>query len=259
MKNIVLYTICDDVFIDACMVMLYSFITNNEWFNGDIIVIYDDLSYKNCMRLKILYNNLILKKVNTALFSVLLEQTEGITHKNLLKCYYKYEIFWMPQYEITIWADSDMVFKDSIESLVSSGAYDFCWCEDKNNIGEGVYFNTGFFVFKNIEEVKNNIFFNDIMNFTYNLKHQIFTNKNTFNGLYADQDVLNEKIGQYFKKIKVISLWEYNCPQQCKEWDILENAKIIHYCGDGKPFSKNINEKYKSHYFWYKNYYLLNR
>ena len=136
--------------------------------------------------------------------------------------------------------------------------FDFCWCEDKAFVGKGTYFNTGFFIFKNNDKVRDNTFFNDIYDFTVNIKERKFESKPTFNGLYADQDVLNEKVKPYFHNIKIAPMLEYNLPQQVDKWEIINNAKVIHYCGGDKPFSEKINKRYISHLLWYYYFYQLN-
>ena len=60
MKNFCLYTAVNDTFIDGALVMLYSFLKNNSWFDGDIIVGYGkeegcQLSYENREKIANLY------------------------------------------------------------------------------------------------------------------------------------------------------------------------------------------------------------
>lgn len=254
-----LYTMCDDKYVEPTSVMIYSFLDNNDWFNGDIIVLYDVLSHKNKVKLKTLYDNIIFKQVNNETYKNIMENVKGVTATSLLKCYYKYELFKDQNYDTVMWVDGDMVFNGSIEDLIKKEDTDFCWCEDKSSLGKKEYFNTGFFFFKNIDSVRNGDFYKDIFSFTENIKSVEFTNNNTYKGLFADQDVFNEKVPKYFNNIKIAPALIYNFPQQVDSLDLFNISKIVHYCGANKPFSEKINKKYISHSLWYYYYYQLNR
>lgn len=184
---------------------------------------------------------------------------KGVTATNLLKCYYKYELFKNQNYDTVIWVDGDIIFNESVEELFADETVDFCWCEDKMALGENNYFNTGFFFFRNNDNVKNNVFYNSLFDFTKDIKNVTFKNEKTYSGLFADQDVLNELVPLYFNKIKEVPALIYNFPQQVNNIDLVHKSKIIHYCGGSKPFSAKINKKYVSHYLWYYYYYQLNR
>jgi lipopolysaccharide biosynthesis glycosyltransferase len=252
-----LYTICDNKFIDAGLIMLYSFLVNNQWFNGNIIVLHTDLDYWNRSRLMALNEKIVLKEINTKEYEPLMEAARGITSPTLMKSFYKYELFRDAEHDIIIWADADMIFNASIEDVVTYDA-DFSWCEDKLYIGKKSYFNTGFFIFKNIECVKNGTFYNELLNFTLNLKSQTFSQKVTYKGFFADQDILNEMVHSFFANIKVLPTLEYNFPQQMDDWNLINKAKIIHYLGGDKPFLKDKETNHLAHYLWYFYYYQLN-
>ena len=254
-----IYTLCDDNFVEPTSVMLYSFLTNNKWFNGDIVILYDSLSYKNKLKLKTLYDNIIFKEIVDDDYEEIMTSVKGVTATNLLKCYYKYELFKNQNYDTVIWVDGDIIFNESVEELFADETVDFCWCEDKMALGENNYFNTGFFFFRNNDNVKNNIFYNSLFDFTKDIKNVTFKNEKTYSGLFADQDVLNELVPLYFNKIKEAPALIYNFPQQVNNIDLVHQSKIIHYCGGSKPFSAKINKKYVSHYLWYYYYYQLNR
>lgn len=223
------------------------------------MILYDALSNKNKLKLKTLYNNIILKPIVNGDYEEIMKNVNGVTVSSLLKCYYKYELFKNQNYDTVIWVDSDIIFNESIEELFADETVDFCWCEDKVSLGKNIYFNTGFFFFRNNDNIKNNIFYNGLFDFTKNIKNVTFKNEKTYRGLYADQDVLNELAPLYFNKIKVAPALIYNFPQQVNNIDLVHQSKIIHYCGGDKPFSEKINKKYVSHYLWYYYYYQLNR
>ena len=46
-KKIAFCTISDNSYYEPCSVMIYSFLKNNNWYDGDIIVFYDDLTEEN--------------------------------------------------------------------------------------------------------------------------------------------------------------------------------------------------------------------
>lgn len=252
-----LYTICDDNFIDAGLVMLYSFLVNNHWFDGDIIVLYTELDFWNRARLKALNDCIILKELDTKKYEPIMEATQGITSPSLVKSFYKYELFRDKEHDTIIWADADMIFNASIEDAVMSDS-EFSWCEDKMYMGQNSYFNAGFFIFKSIDCIKDESFYRELFDFTLKLKEQVFTREVTYNGVYADQDILNEKVYSFFNNIRTLPTLEYNFPQQINNWGLIDDAKIVHYLGGDKPFSKTREKKYLSHYLWYYYYYQLN-
>lgn len=254
-----IYTLCDDNFTVPTSVMIYSFLTNNKWFNGDIVVLYDILSYKNKNKLKMLYDNIIFKQINHNDYKDIIENVKGVSENGYLKCYYKYEIFKNQSYDVVIWIDGDIVFNASVEELFNDETVDFCWCEDKISLGQPIYFNAGFFFFRNNDNVKNNVFYNEAVNFSKNIKNVTFKNEKSFKGLLAEQDVLNELVPLYFNNIKEERALTYNFPQQIRNIELVNQAKVIHYCGGDKPFSEKIKNNYISHCVWYFYYYQLNR
>ena len=250
-KKYVVYTICDDKYIEPCTTMLYSFLLNNRWFDGDIVVMYDNLKKENFEKIKKIDNNIKIVKLPVDKYKTIFENTNGIVAKGLQKAFFKYEVFKKQNYDIIIWLDSDMIIKENIETVFLFDDYDFVWCEDKQHIGKKNYFNTGFFAFRNCDFVKDGSFYSDLFSFTENLNRESFKNEVSYYGLYADQDVLNERVKHFFKKIKIEDCLKYNFPQQIVEQNLINNSKTIHYCGGGKPWDGSFDNKTHEYYYFY--------
>jgi alpha-N-acetylglucosamine transferase len=67
--------------------------------------------------LKALYDNIIFKEIVDDDYEEIMTSVKGVTATNLLKCYYKYELFKNQNYDTVIWVDGDIIFNESIEEL----------------------------------------------------------------------------------------------------------------------------------------------
>src|SRR5688572_13048564 len=62
-KNICVATVTTDSFILGTLVTLDSFLKNNSWFNGEIVIICSNLSEQNREYLKLVYKKIVFLKV----------------------------------------------------------------------------------------------------------------------------------------------------------------------------------------------------
>ena len=255
-KKIAFCTISDNSYYEPCSVMIYSFLKNNNWYDGDIIVFYDDLTEENKSKIMRVSNKIKFSQINTDDYNLIFKATNGITADTLKKAFYKFDIFKLYDYDFVVWADSDMVIIKDIREIFEFD-YDFGWCEDRVSNENYKYFNAGFFFFKT-EKIKDGSFYQDLFNFTENLKRDSFKKELTFRGLYADQCVLNERVDMFFENIISLPADLYNVPQTENNFVKVINSKIIHYCGGYKTWTVD-NPHYVSHYIWYQYYYLMNK
>lgn len=255
-----LYTMCNDEYIDACCVMIYSFLKNNSYYNGDIVILHDDkiisLSDENKAKLSKLYGKIAFDCLNYDEYSYIFDNCEKISYKKILCTYYKFEIFKKNKYNKIIWLDSDICVSGSIIDALNVDAgligVNFRQQKDKD---QRIYFNTGFLIIdkskikiKNpCEYLKEKAAHCDINYFTNFLFFP-------FKGKYGDESVLNEEFENMFDNIVCVDN-TYNFMQREYDRKFKESdAKIIHYTGKNKKLKPYIqlNEKSPYHLIWKK-------
>lgn len=229
-----LCTISNDPFIDGTRVLIYSFLKNNPWFRGDIIVItcpeVINLSSQNRYLLKKISNKVIFHEVKYSeyfkVYSRFTKLFSNTPRARFLPSFFTYEAFELAKkYERLLYLDSDMLIRSDLSDVfminsrvpvVTPDAGEFSL--SKNFIN----FNGGFlYLTSNIDqELKNKL-----------LDFSVTSNDH---GL-AEQSIMNS-----FFKGNVLSLdSRYNCLKRCfpdpRFNDFNQEIKIIHYVG-AKPW-----------------------
>lgn len=268
-----LFTLCDDKFTDFCGVMITSFLYNNKWFNGDIIVVYkeESLSQENINKLQKISNLIKFHKIIERDYeNNVFDKAYQCVHPNLKNTFYKFEIFrdfFIEKYDKCLFLDSDVIVTKDIKELFETDC-DFGWCKEyySNTLTEngGIvspdYFNSGVFIF-NCKKIHGNDFLNLLFNF---IKNENYTNNfkrlGSVGGVLGDQDVLNELVFEYFKNIaffdnKIYNFRVYNDNPDVENLEIMKNAKIFHIIG-GEKFDNIKNCAFLPCYEYYKYYYL---
>lgn len=260
MKKVALYTFFDDNFFECGFTMLYSFLTTNKWFNGDIFIISDNgencmLSEENFQKIKLLYNKTYRHKVDVSVYSGVFNNFPGTTRNFLKACFYKCEIFKKDDYDVKFYVDSDICFNGNVEELFgeaiecSNGimcrdcastnyqSKEICQKTDEDYANMGLIVING----KNINETS----FADLIRGCQNIKPDGFKNKRSFKGFYAEQDCLNE----FVKGIILFPATIYNASALHVNESNFKDVKIFHYYGL-KPWCENLS--YFAFYVWYK-------
>lgn len=117
-----LITICNDDYVDVAGTMIYSFVWNNPWFTGDIIICcdhkYSILSEDNRDKLKLLYPRMIFREVDTAEYEELIEYCKPYLYSlRYIPSAYTYEVFDLHGYDKVLYLDADMIILESIQEL----------------------------------------------------------------------------------------------------------------------------------------------
>jgi lipopolysaccharide biosynthesis glycosyltransferase len=107
------------------MTMLFSFLKNNSWFLGDILVISSDISVNSKNKLK------VFPRLNIVSPSIQLQQRlDGLCNempafRNRIARFYSLEIFRFHAYERVLYLDSDMIVVRNISELLelNNGLY----------------------------------------------------------------------------------------------------------------------------------------
>lgn len=250
-----LFTICDDKYTEPCKVMLNSFLINNKWFDGDIVVLYDFIKEENIQYIKKLDNRIEFFRVNEDnKYDVFFNSETLMKNKNFLRAFYKFELFsefFSEKYEYAMWLDSDIVVNGDVSDFFMNDS-DFAWCEDRIS-KNGVYCNSGVFRFS-YESLNGERFYNLLFDFANNIK---FENKLSGKGAYPDQDILNELVNSFFNNVVIFDWNIYNKTDFYNP--NINGVKIIHYCGGEKPFNSEMKKMYFVYFVWYYYYYLTNK
>jgi lipopolysaccharide biosynthesis glycosyltransferase len=134
-KNICIATVTTDSFVVGTLVTIYSFLKYNSWFDGNIVIIYNELSEQSREYLKLVYDKIKFFSVGDEM----LEKVKGITKvfpefSPKQARFYSLETFRLRDYEKVLFLDSDLLFRGSIEDLFET-EHNFVAC------GDGAFYN----------------------------------------------------------------------------------------------------------------------
>ena len=135
MEELGVATVTTDSFIVGTLVTLYSFLKYNSWFNGEIIIICNELSDRNRNYLKSLYDKVTFFSVSNRILARIDELTKVFPDFSPKQArFYSLETFHLRNYKRVLFLDSDLLFRDSIEDLFAM-THKFIAC------GEGAFYN----------------------------------------------------------------------------------------------------------------------
>ncbi len=134
-ENLCVTTVTTDSFIVGTLVTLDSFLKNNAWFAGEIVIICNELSEENRGFLKLVYDKIIFLQVSVKLLARVDEITKSLPEfiKKQAR-YYSLETFRLRDYAKVLFLDSDLLFRGSIKALFELND-DFIVC------GDGAFYN----------------------------------------------------------------------------------------------------------------------
>lgn len=117
-ENICVATVTTDSFIVGTLVTLYSFLKNNSWFKGEIVIICNNLSAQNHEYLKLVYKKIVFLKAGEKLIERVDEITKVFPEFSGKQArFYSLEIFRLRDYKRVLFLDSDLLFRSSIAGL----------------------------------------------------------------------------------------------------------------------------------------------
>jgi len=249
--NYCLVTVTTENYVQWTLTMIYSFLTSNGWFKGDIIVVCHGLDDKIKSRFSVFPNlrfvapsGILLEKV-----AELCLQIPGFA--KLASLFYSLEIFNPRGYEKVLFLDSDMLVVKSVEEVFEFeepfyASAESCWYQGngrrtdtyesvKSFPDPGLFIenpvNSGFMVID--RQCINTPNYNGLVDL---IDPGLWARRNTF---HADQLVIN----LFFKdRIRLVDA-RYNFrPTNASEiftrdHIALEDAKIIHYFRQFKPWN----------------------
>jgi hypothetical protein len=119
-SKIAMCTICNDDFVVGAQVMIHSFLRKNEWFSGDIIVMYSDrlspLSQRSRDILLSVHPGIIFKEVNESDYSEAINRfvNKSGMHLNFMPSLFTFEVFNITGYDSVMYIDSDILHINSM-------------------------------------------------------------------------------------------------------------------------------------------------
>ncbi len=256
--------------------MLYSFVTNNTWFEGDIVVICKDLPPEMKDDLCFFKRVKFIEPSNELLKQIDLLADEIPKFKGISARFLSLEIFRLQGYQKLLFLDSDMIVVESIEEIfrlpeLFYASAQLCFYKGKGR--------NGFTFIAEFQNDKLPDFLENPVNTGFMLLDDRVLNENNYLALvdsikpdlwsqnnltYTDELIIN----QYFKgKISLLDT-RYNYRARAarmikqKEDIAFEDAKIIHFYSKYKPWnfnevlsssSRNLNwiKAYGLWYHWY--------
>lgn len=255
-KKYAITTILDDNFSNYFYVFLNSFLENNLWFTGDVVILYNyDLSYLSSEKIneiKLLYKNIIFKKIETDRY----EQTINLFKSRVSSNFHRFipsiltiEALNLIEYDKVLYLDSDMLVVNNIIELFKMKG-DIIATRDtstyirENEVkpinGTNLVLNGGFLLLDG-----------DFIRSDKHVQNMLDLFPSITKPTFLDQSLLNE----YFKRFEVLFISsDYNLLKRCfddtklvKLKNALTDIKIIHYVGE-KPWNvkvKDFEKRYK--------------
>lgn len=251
--DIAVYTICDDKFTDGARVMISSFIKNNTWFNGKIVILFDieysKISKENRDLISRVYEKIEFQEVDTSVYLDLIENFKRVANRNqlrLIPSLFTFEIFEkIKNHDALIYLDSDMVILDDISEVFSTG-HSILAAPDAGEFRIGskyAVFNGGLLVLK--KEVHVMGYREKLINHALSMKSMALADQTIMNSFFSNEiSLLNSN---------------YNCLKRCfpdnKFNQFKSSIKIVHYVGS-KPWDiskSNFESRYqKIEHLWKK-------
>lgn len=254
-------TIANDRYIKGVLVTLFSFLDNNIWFTGDIVIYSDNdtckLSNENKTKLNALYPKIIYKEAKPSDFDKIIKHFGNRINPRFINNFYKLYTFGLEEYRHVLFLDSDVIVLGTLEPLFEEADEEFFRTVPSNRtiVRKGKFprmrkeeiFNGGvFLIAKPSHETEKEIF-----EFGAKMK---FSEKYT--GKYADQDILNAYM--LGKPVKLFSPIYNDCRSGFKIDDSYKNSRVIHYLGPIKPWSEFIPAETQINLYiwneWWKRY-----
>jgi lipopolysaccharide biosynthesis glycosyltransferase len=234
------------------MTMLYSFVTGNPWFEGDIVVICSKLPEPMVRDLHIFRRIRLLEPSSQLLerLRTFIEIRPEFSDK--VARFFSLEIFRLSDYEQVLFLDSDMVVQKSVQELfelpgVFYACPELCWYKGKGR-------NAGSFLAEYQSAENGELFLKQPVNTGFMLLRRDLLNQNTHEALlgtissaewidsglsYTDELIIN----RYFNQTIELLPSRYNYRARAarlireKEEFTIDDASIIHYYSHFKPWN----------------------
>jgi len=215
-KSCIACLVTDDYY-EPFRVFIKSLLTNNPWFDKDIVIFDLDLKSTFKTKLKKLYKNIKFHKINKENYNHI---DMSVTEPRLIPTYYKIDVFNIKGYNKVIMMDIDMIINGDIKNIFE-------------NYNDGIY---GVRTYRmNIDKINHDIntgvlIINDeyLSDELYNKLLESYKNGYKL----PDQHLINSVLRKQIKDLPKIYNYEKRMYHSKKYSNIrLEDIKIIHYVG----------------------------
>jgi len=263
-------TITDDSFIQGTEVLFYTFLKYNPWFEGDLIILENDLSSK-CKKALSYFPNLIYHSIGKELLNRIKILTFYLPHyQSIQRRFYSLEVFNLSNYQKILFLDSDMLFKGNIHTLFSKNSSNLIVVPDyqyflnkkreklsylpiheekEEKTKEYLYgFNSGMMMI-NVKNLSPNTYFSLLKLLNPIIYKEVQT-------AHTDQYLLNHFFHNHtsFVSSKYNFLLHAKKAIEQKENPTFEEIILIHYSKKTKPWSKKESPEDKYQQLWLKEY-----
>lgn len=235
-SNLVLCTICNDLFANGAGVLINTFLENNKWFNQSILVFhspyYSQLSNQNKENLLKIYDKIIFREIDESRYLEVFERFtkiyKGTPNMRFIPSLFTYEAFELTkEYDKVLYLDSDMVVLDDISEVFNLSEEIIVTPDTSTYNLKSSYstFNGGFLMLNSSD-------------FTKALSAELIQHSLTSNNYKLfEQSMMNEYLTG-----KIVSVdSRYNCLKRCfpdfRFFKFPNDIKIIHYVG-AKPWDR---------------------
>lgn len=229
-------------FATGALVMLDSFVTKNYWFDGDIAIIHDDLNDQTKEIFLACFSRFSINWVQVSVnLAGMLNNLIKEYPQHIIERFYSIESFSLYDYDKVLFFDSDLLFCDSIENLLSYPDPIIC-CPDgrhyleKRPDSNPAGFNAGMMIVNN--SLLNRYTYETLLSWL-----ELSNWQKLEPTVYNDQAIFSEQ----FSKIKRLISSEYNYVLSFdKEISLrtelsINNACVLHFNGPIKPWiSKQV-------------------
>ena len=254
--KVALYTLCDDNYVVLVRTMIYSFLYNNSWFDGDIVILYCadgvcELSEGSRSWLSELSPKVKFEAVITKGYEKLFEnaRNNGVDDWLFLS-FCKLDIFKKNEYNRKVYIDGDAIVNGNIRGLFYNNEDNVLVVEDGAKPFSN-YFNAG--VMSIPMWAISDDFYEKSIKFGETFTKDSFKNKCSNLGQSFDQDISNELL----TNVRFIDK-EYNISPYYEDisTEKLSEVKIVHYYGHYKPWLGHCEFK-PSYYLFYRYYFQM--
>ena len=256
MSSICLATVTSDSYFSATLVMIHSFIEHNPWFEGDIVIIHDDLDETHRQCYETGFERIHFLSVSSRLLNRLNPLLPIRDHlKQRQARFYSLEVFRLQDYDKVLFCDGDILFRGSIYDLLTREENLVC-------CGDGLYYRGGCrdaatFNILYGEDCQKKGVLQKPFNSGFMLVGKALLTDDYYAGLLdwldvkiwekfkttmSDQAVLNLHFtGEYgLARSKYNYLLRYRSDILKAEGTHLTEAKVLHYCGPVKPWLPDL-------------------
>jgi len=250
-QKVGLATVTSEDFLPGTLVMLSSFLMHNKWFRGDVIIIHQGLSDASMKLLTDCFPNVTMHSISEPLERRLEELADAVPWIGSRKLQFgSLEILSLADQDRVIFCDSDLLFLDSIEELMTlqdsliccgDGAYyrdNFRSRDDFSEMAKGSAncghlretFNSGFMILGKalLSGANHEAALSMIKTDRWQSDATGHTDQMLFNLLFAEQQKLVSPIYNF-------ALSHREIIQQSKGVS-MQDAKVLHFTGPGKPW-----------------------